>query len=97
MSFWTYPDERYYYGWYENQPMDEDRTDGSIKSEIVDRLRENPYTKAFDLKVDVKRGVVILNGAVGSTLAKRAAGDDSWDTAGVVDVSNQLEVTGLAA
>jgi hypothetical protein len=28
---------------------------------------------------------------VSSWLAKRAAGDDAWDTAGVVDVSNQLK------
>ena len=36
--------------------------------------------------------VVILTGDVSSTLAKRAAGDDAWDTPGVVDVSNQLQV-----
>jgi phospholipid/cholesterol/gamma-HCH transport system permease protein len=29
---------------------------------------------------------------VSSALAKRAAGDDAWDTPGVVDVSNQLQV-----
>jgi hypothetical protein len=28
---------------------------------------------------------------VSSWLAKPAAGDDAWDTAGVVDVSNQLK------
>jgi hypothetical protein len=27
------------------------------------------------------------------TRAKRAAGDDAWDTPGVVDVSNQLHIT----
>jgi predicted transcriptional regulator len=49
-------------------------------------------TKGDDLRVDVKRGVVILQGVVRSRLAKRAAGDDCWDTLGVTDVSNQLEV-----
>jgi osmotically-inducible protein OsmY len=97
MSFWTYPDERYYYGWYENRRDEERRTDSVIKSEIVARLRENPYTKPFDVKVDVKGGVVILQGDVASTLVKRAAGDDSWDTEGVVDVSNQLRVASVAA
>lgn len=90
MAFWMYPASRYYYGWYDAPPMPP--TDGDIKSMVVDRLRENSYTKDFDLQVDVKQGVVILGGNVGSTLAKRAAGDDSWDTPGVVDVSNQLSV-----
>ncbi|MGH9263584.1 MAG: BON domain-containing protein [Acidimicrobiales bacterium] len=86
---WTYPDERYYYGWYDRQPV---RTDGDIKSIIVDRLRDNHCTKDDDITVDVKRDVVILTGEVSSPRAKRAAGDDAWDTVGVVDVSNQLHV-----
>ncbi len=40
----------------------------------------------------MKQHVVVLGGRVGSALAKRAAGDDAWDTPGVVDVSNQLVV-----
>ena len=52
----------------------------------------NSQTKDHDLEVDVKKGVVILTGEVSSAVAKRAAGDDCWDTAGVVDVSNQLIV-----
>ena len=40
----------------------------------------------------MKQSVVILGGEVDSTLAKRAAGDDAWDTPGVVDVSNQLTI-----
>ncbi len=67
-------------------------TDSSIKAAVVERLRKNLFTKDFDLRVDVKRGVVILAGVVDSRLAKRSAGDDCWDTVGVIDVSNQLEV-----
>ena len=90
---WTYPDTRYYYDWYgDTPPASAHPTDGTIKAAVVDRLRANPLTKDDDLRVDVKRGVVILQGVVGSRLAKRAAGDDSWDTVGVTDVSNQLEV-----
>lgn len=91
MAFWAYPESRYYYGWYDTPPAAP--TDGDIKSLVVDRLREDPHTKDFDVRVDVKQGVVVLGGDVGSTLAKRAAGDDAWDTTGVVDVSNQLAVT----
>jgi osmotically-inducible protein OsmY len=91
MSFWMYPDARYYYQWYD-EPRREP-TDGEIKSMVVDQLRVNRYTKDDDLRVDVKQGVVILGGTVRSSLAKRAAGDDAWDTPGVVDVSNQLVVS----
>jgi osmotically-inducible protein OsmY len=87
---WTYPTDRYYYGWYARPPAEP--TDGDIKSLVVDRLRENPFTKEYDIKVDVKQRVVVLGGRVGSSVAKRAAGDDAWDTEGVADVSNQLAV-----
>jgi CBS domain-containing protein len=92
-----YPDERYYYGWYDTAPQATPPSDGDIKSQVVDRLRVNTHTKDHDLRVDVKAGVVILQGVVGSRLAKRAAGDDAWDTPGVVDVSNQLEVADVAS
>ncbi len=91
---WAYPAGRYYYDWYGRDSVPPPKpTDGDIKALIVDRLRENPHTKDDDITVDVKRNVVILTGEVSSALAKRAAGDDAWDTAGVADVSNQLSVT----
>lgn len=97
MAF-IYPESRYYYDWYQGEvPMDlPSPTDGVIKAAVVDRLRENLFTKDCDLAVDVKRGVVILRGHVDSRLAKRSAGDDCWDTLGVTDVSNQLEVVDVA-
>ena len=89
----AYPDERYYYQWYEPAVLPPVKpTDGDIKSTVVERLRVDPYTRDDDITVDVKRNVVILTGDVSSPLAKRAAGDDAWDTVGVVDVSNQLDV-----
>jgi hypothetical protein len=88
---WIYPDDRYYYGWYDAL-RGEQPSDHEIKSTVVDRLRENPYTRDDDLKVDVEQGVVILQGKVSSPRSKRAAGDDAWDTPGVSDVSNQLVV-----
>jgi CBS domain-containing protein len=94
MDVWTWPADRYYYGWYDTPPgaVGPPATDGQIKSEAVDRLRKNPYTAECELQVDVKRGVVILRGAVPDRRAKRSAGDDCWDILGVRDVSNQLEV-----
>jgi osmotically-inducible protein OsmY len=90
MSFWSYPTDRYYYPWYDEAVPAP--TDGQIKAAVVDQLRANPYTRDDDLRVDVKQRVVVLGGTVQSSLAKRAAGDDAWDTPGVVDVSNQLVV-----
>jgi osmotically-inducible protein OsmY len=90
-----YPSERYYDGWYTGQPeitQRDPQTDGQIKSEVVDRLRQNMHTKDHTLAVNVQSGVVVLTGDVSTVLAKRAAGDDSWDTPGVVDVSNQVRV-----
>lgn len=95
MAYWMYPNERYYYPWYDAPPPPP--TDGDIKAMVVDRLRENVYTKDHYIQVDVKQSVVILGGEVNSTIAKRAAGDDAWDTPGVVDVSNQLHVARAAA
>ena len=89
------PTERYYYGWYggQQQPAEAShQTDGQIKSDVVDRLRQNVHTKDHTLTVNVQSGVVVLTGDVSTALAKRAAGDDCWDTPGVVDVSNQLRV-----
>jgi CBS domain-containing protein len=90
----VYPESRYYYDWYAAElPIGPARPpDSAIKAAVVDRLRKNLFTKDCDLRVDVKRGVVILAGLVDSRLAKRSAGDDCWDTLGVTDVSNQLEV-----
>ena len=87
---WDYPEDRYYYRWYEEAPTPP--SDSDIKAQVVDRLRENPFTSDSTIKVDVKQAVVVLGGDVPSTLAKRAAGDDAWDVPGVVDVSNQLRI-----
>ena len=94
-SLRQYPSERYYYGWYTGQPeitQRDPQSDSQIKSEVVDRLRQNVHPKEHTLTVNVQSGVVVLTGDVSTVLAKRAAGDDSWDTLGVVDVSNQLRV-----
>lgn len=96
---WSYPTGRYYDSWFGTDPPPAERefSDGEINAVIVDRLHTNPHTQDDTIKVDVKQRVVILGGEVSSWLAKRAAGDDAWDTRGVVDVSNQLERRGRDA
>jgi osmotically-inducible protein OsmY len=91
MSPWAYPENRYYYEWYEEEPSDE-RSDMEIKQDLLDQIRSGPYAEQYDIDVDVKKGVVILTGTAATTVAKRVAGDDAWDTRGVTDVSNQIQV-----
>jgi osmotically-inducible protein OsmY len=91
MSPWAYPENRYYYEWYAEESGDE-RSDGEIKQDLLDQIRTGPYADQYDIDVDVKKGVVILTGIASTTVAKRAAGDDAWDTRGVTDVSNQIQV-----
>jgi osmotically-inducible protein OsmY len=91
MSPWAYPENRYYYEWYEQEPPAE-RSDMEIKQDLLDRLRSGPYEDQLDIDVDVKKGVVILTGTAATPVAKRAAGDDAWDTPSVTDVSNQIVV-----
>lgn len=90
-SPWAYPENRYYYEWYADEPSDE-RSDMEIKQDLLDQIRSGPYADQYEIEVDVKKGVVILTGTATTTVAKRVAGDDSWDTRGVTDVSNQIQV-----
>ena len=94
---WIHPEARYHYDWGEVPSRSSGRapirrTDSSIKGAVVDLLRANPYTKDDQLRVDVKRGVVIVQGVVHSRLAQQAVDNGCWDVAGVIDVSNQVEV-----
>jgi osmotically-inducible protein OsmY len=90
LSPWAYPENRYYYEWYDEAPGD--RSDSDIKQDLLDQIRTGPYAEQYDIEVDVKKGVVILTGTAMTTVAKRVAGDDAWDTRGVTDVSNQIQV-----
>jgi osmotically-inducible protein OsmY len=95
-SPWAYPENRYYYEWYADDSADE-RSDSDIKQDFLNQIRTGPYEDQYDIDVDVTKGVVILTGTATTTVAKRAAGDDAWDTRGVTDVSNQIQVKREAA
>ena len=92
---WVPPDARYYYAWYGDEYHPGSRSDLDIKQEVLDRIRGGPYEDQYDISVDVTKHVVILTGTARSTVAKRAAGDDAWDTEGAIDVSNQIEVSAV--
>jgi len=91
--FHPHPQARYYYGYY--GPYYQKSTvsaDEDIKSDVESALRLDSYVDADRIEVSVQDRAVTLKGHVDNPLEKRAAGDDAWDTAGVVDVNNDLKV-----
>lgn len=92
---WMTRTGRIYYRW-QDLPSDELPSDRELKTVLVGRLRENILTQDARIRVDVDHRAVVLGGEVDSPIAKRVAGDDAWDTPGVVDVSNQLVVSGTS-
>jgi osmotically-inducible protein OsmY len=83
---------RYYYGSYGPYYGRTPRNDEEIRSDIRDRLIWDSWVDADRVMVDVSRGVVTLRGEVDTVIEKRAAGDDAWDTPGVVDVLNEIRI-----
>lgn len=81
---------REYYNMYD-EPAPRS-SDHDIKSAVIHRLHGNPHTADESFRVEVHNGVVTLAGEVATALPKRAAGDEAWDTPGVVDVNNHILV-----
>lgn len=90
----SHPQTRYYYGYYGpyHQQMSGSTNDEELASEVKSALQWDSYVDAGKIDVSVQNGVVTLKGAVSNPREKRAAGDDAWDTLGVVDVHNDLEM-----
>ena len=90
----SHPQTRYYYGYYGpyHRQAAGAVTDQDIKADVQSALQWDSYVDAGKVNVSVENGMVTLSGAVGSPLEKRTAGDDAWDTPGVVDVNNELKL-----
>ncbi|HKH24502.1 MAG TPA: BON domain-containing protein [Acidimicrobiales bacterium] len=89
---WINRSDRTYYRWTD-VPDAEAPPDREMKSTLVHRLRENPFTQDSSIKVDVSDRTIVLGGEVGSPEAEQVAVEDAWDTPGVVDVDNELVVS----
>jgi hyperosmotically inducible protein len=72
-----------------DQPM----TDTVITTKVKAELTKDDTTKAREISVTTKNGVVHLSGVVDSITAKQKAEEDARAIKGVVDVSNNLNVT----
>ena len=70
------------------QPM----TDTVITTKVKTELAKDKATKATDINVETKNGIVSLNGAVASVAEKEKAEADTRAIKGVVDVTNNLRV-----
>jgi osmotically-inducible protein OsmY len=66
--------------------------DSALTAKVKSALIEDPATKAGDIKVDTRQGVVQLSGFVGSQAAKDAATKVAQSVKGVKSVENGLSV-----
>lgn len=71
---------------------DQPVTDTVITTKVKAELAKDKATKATDIKVETKDGIVNLNGAVGSLAEKEKAEADARSVKGVVAVTNNLRV-----
>ncbi|HEY8476383.1 MAG TPA: BON domain-containing protein [Chloroflexota bacterium] len=70
-------------------------TDEEIVEMVYDALDDDPFVPVqAAIEVACESGVVTLKGTVPSKNIKRSAGDDAWWIPGVVDVRNELAVSG---
>lgn len=70
-------------------------TDEEITEMIYDTLDADPFVPYdADINVEVDSGIVTLAGTVPNKRVKHAVGDDSWWVPGVVDVRNNIQVSG---
>ncbi|NLG48539.1 MAG: BON domain-containing protein [Chloroflexi bacterium] len=88
-------ESRYHYSGYGPYSGKVRRADGEIEADIVESLVRDTWANADRINVEVRDGRVTLTGEVASAVEKRAAGDDAWDTLGVVDVDNDLKISSL--
>ncbi len=83
---------RYYYGYYGPYWTATTCSDTEIAEDVRNRLVWDSWVDADQIDIRVERRVVTLDGEVDSIVEKRSAGDDAWDTPGVLDVVNNLRV-----
>lgn len=73
-------------------PKNYQRSDESIKEEIIKVLTEAREIDASDIEVDVKEGEVFVTGAVPERKMRYWAEDAIYKVRGVQDVNNQIKV-----
>jgi len=68
------------------------RSDQDIKKDVISSMNRDVYLNGLPISVEVKDGVVTLNGSVGNAYQKKIAGDVSLWIGNVKGVENNLTV-----
>ncbi|HZU11916.1 MAG TPA: BON domain-containing protein [Chloroflexota bacterium] len=100
-SYGTGGSSGYWPGWGYGQPNFRQPqyhlSDQQIEQQISDALDSHPVTANADIDVAVQDHAVTLTGRVKGRQAKMLAEDIAWNSPGVDDVHNQVQVTGRRA
>lgn len=73
-------------------PKNYQRSDERIREDVCERLTMDHDVDATDIEVNVREGIVTLEGTVAERRAKRIAEDVAESVRGVRDVQNNLRV-----
>lgn len=83
-----------YAGTKQERSVSQATSDGALSARIKTAFAADDLVKARDIKVDVMRGVVTLNGTVNSGAERDKAISIARNTTGVVEVKSNLKVIG---
>jgi BON domain len=96
----TKPSEDHYSGYYwGNEPYDSSeivdrrKSDDELKNKVNENLRKNDKIDASHIEVYVNNSAVTLKGGVKTYDERGLAGQAAWNTSGVAEVLNDLQVT----
>ena len=67
-------------------------SDASIQKQVIDELSWDTRVRETDIGVEVREGIVTLNGTVDSWAGRAAADEAAHRVAGVLDVANEIKV-----
>ena len=81
-----------YAGTHQERSASQEVSDATLSARIKTSFTMDSLVKARDIKVDVMRGVVTLNGTVNSAAERDKAIAIARDTKGVVEVKSNLKV-----
>jgi BON domain len=94
------PSEDHYSGYYwGNEPYDSSeivdrrKSDNELKNKVNENLRKNDKIDASHIEVYVNNSAVTLKGRVKTYEESGLAGQAAWDTSGVSEVLNDLQIT----
>ncbi len=92
--------EGYYSGYYwGNEPYDSShitdgrKSDDELKKNVIENLRKNEKIDHAHIDVYVKNAAVTLKGSVKTYEESSLVGQTAWDTPGISEVLNDLQVT----